>query len=152
MSALTSSSSIVMPNRASRARELLDRRRHRLRDEARLRVPDGPVRAARRRGARRVAGHPAPALPRAARAGVRPGTLVGAPGHGRLSWPEGRPGLPRLPALSGPPTLETMSPRRHRRRLDAVSMDELQARRGVEAVDSWRDGVGDHQAVPLSRL
>jgi hypothetical protein len=32
-----------------------------------------------------------------------------------------------------------MSPRRHKRRLDAVPMDEFQARRGVEAVQAWRD-------------
>ena len=38
---------------------LRDRRRHRHRDEARLRLPDGPVRAARRGRPRRLAGHPA---------------------------------------------------------------------------------------------
>ena len=38
---------------------LRDRRRHRHRDEGRLRLPDGPVRAARRGRARRVAGDPA---------------------------------------------------------------------------------------------
>ncbi len=39
------------------------RRRHRHRDEDRLRLPDGPVRAARRRRPRRLAGDPAHALP-----------------------------------------------------------------------------------------
>ena len=47
-------------------------RRHRRRDEAGLRAADGPVRAARRRGERRVAGDPARALPRSFASPVSP--------------------------------------------------------------------------------
>ena len=49
---------------------LRDGRRHRQRDEGRLRVPDGSVRTARRGGARRRAGHPTHALPGVPRAGL----------------------------------------------------------------------------------
>ena len=51
---------------------LRDRRRHRHRDEVRLRAADGPVRAARRGRQRRVAGHPARALPGVPRARASP--------------------------------------------------------------------------------
>lgn len=41
-----------------------------------------------------------------------------------------------------------MSPRRHKRRFDAVPMDEVQARRGVEAVQAWRDGDWSVRGIP----
>ena len=50
-----------------------------------LRLPDGPVRAARRRRAGRLAGDPADAVPGVPRAGLRPGAAAGAPGHRRAT-------------------------------------------------------------------
>ena len=67
---------------------LRDRRRHRRRDEGRLRLPDGPVRAARRGRAGRGAGHPAGAVPGVPRARLRARAAAGAPGHGRVPGPQ----------------------------------------------------------------
>ncbi len=75
---------------------LRDRRRHRLGDEGRLRLPDGPVRAARRRRQRRVAGDRARAVPGVPRARVRAGAAARAPRHRRAAGPQDRQGLPRL--------------------------------------------------------
>jgi 3-hydroxybutyryl-CoA dehydrogenase len=82
--------------RADARGPLRHRRRHRHRDEARLRAPDGALRAARRGGQRRVAGDPARALPRVPRARVRPGAAARAPGDGRLPRPQDRSRVPRL--------------------------------------------------------
>ncbi len=71
-------------------------RRHRHRHEDRLRLPDGSVRAARRRRPRCVSGHPAHAVPRVPRAGLRPGAAARAPRDGRLPRPQDRPRVPHL--------------------------------------------------------
>ena len=71
-------------------------RRHRHRDEVRLRAADGPVRAARRGRQRRVAGDPARALPGVPRARLRAGAAAGAPGHRRLPRPEDQARFPGL--------------------------------------------------------
>ena len=75
---------------------LRHRRRHRHRDEARLRAADGPVRAARRGRQRRVAGDPARALPGVPRARLRARAAAGAPGHRRLPRPQDQARFPRL--------------------------------------------------------
>src|SRR6266545_3064686 len=89
------------------------RRRHRLRDEAGLCLPDGPVPAARRRRAGRLPGHPADALPGVARTRLRPGTAAGTARHGRVPGSQGRPGVPRLPLTPCPAaTAAAPTPRR----------------------------------------
>ena len=75
---------------------VLDHRRHRQRHETGLRVSDGAVPTAGRRRPRRVAGHPARAVPRGPRTWPRTGTAAGTPGYGRIPGQEGRPRLPRL--------------------------------------------------------
>ncbi|CAA9314936.1 MAG: 3-hydroxybutyryl-CoA dehydrogenase; 3-hydroxyacyl-CoA dehydrogenase, partial [uncultured Nocardioidaceae bacterium] len=75
---------------------LRERRRHRHGDEDRLRPADGPVRAARRRRQRRLAGHPAHAVRRVPRAGVRAGATAGAPGDRGLPGTQDQPRVPRL--------------------------------------------------------
>ena len=75
---------------------LRDGRRHRHRHEAGLRAADGALRAARRGRERRVAGHPARALPRVPRAGLRAGATARAPGHRRLPRPQDQARVPRL--------------------------------------------------------
>ena len=79
---------------------LRDGRRHRHGHEGRLRLPDGPVRAARRGGPRRLAGHPDDALPGVPRAGLRPGAAARAPGHCRLQRAQGRARVPGLRPLT----------------------------------------------------
>ncbi len=76
--------------------QLLDGRRHRHRDEDRLRPADGSVRAARRRRPRRVARHRARALPRVPRARLRARAAARAPRHGRLPRPQDGARLPHL--------------------------------------------------------
>ena len=71
-------------------------RRHRRRDEDRLRAADGAVRAARRGRAGRVAGHRALAVPGVPRVRVRARAAAGAPGHRRPAGPQDRARVPGL--------------------------------------------------------
>ncbi len=75
---------------------LRHRRRHRRRDEAGLCAADGPLRAPRRGGQRRLARHPAGALPRVPRAGLLARTAARAPRDGGLPRSQDRARFPRL--------------------------------------------------------
>ena len=93
---------------------LRDRRRHRRGDEGRLRLPDGPVRAAGRRRPGRLAGDRAGALHRVPRARLRarprcwstwspPATWAARPVAGSATTRAGRRGAPRAAtAAAGP--------------------------------------------------
>ncbi len=89
---------VPLPQRlgADARRALRERRRHRHRDEGRVRLPDGPVRAARRGGAGRGPGDPAHAVPGVPRARVRPHPAAGAPGHRGVPGAQGGPRVPHL--------------------------------------------------------
>lgn len=71
-------------------------RRHRRRDEARRRLPDGPVRTPRRGRPGRLARHRARPAPRVPRPGPRPRTAPGAPGGRGLPRPQDGPWFPRI--------------------------------------------------------
>ena len=71
-------------------------RGHRHRDEGRLRLPDGPVRAAGRGGPGRVAGHPAGAVPGVPRARLRAGAAAGTPGDRGIPGTQGGSRVPGL--------------------------------------------------------
>ncbi|CAM5298973.1 Fatty acid oxidation complex subunit alpha [Streptomyces canarius] len=60
------------------------------------RLPDGPLRAAGRGRAGRLAGHREGAAPRVPRPRSRPGSAAGAPGGRGLPRPQDRPRLPRV--------------------------------------------------------
>ena len=89
---------------------LRDARRHRRRDEARRRLPDGPLRAPGRGRPRCLAGHREGAAPRVPRPGPGPGAAAGAPGGRGLPRPQDRPRLPRIC-----PRADRPDEQRHRR-------------------------------------
>ena len=115
--------------RADARGQLRQRRRHRHRDEDRLRPADGPVRAARRRRPRRVAGHRARALHRVPRARLRarrrcsstwspPATSAASRAAGSAPTPD--------PASAGTAVENTPSPGRPGRRvLSSRPVDRL---------------------------
>ena len=92
-------------------------RGHRHRDEDRLRLPDGAVRAARRRRAGRVPGHPARALPGVPRAAASRRRRCSSSWSRRATW-AARPaaGSAPTPERRGPPMPRSNRVRRGGRR------------------------------------